>query len=70
MPLLVCSSQRALRLVELAMVVTVLAVALSGCKKKEMPIERRVPLGVWQQKLIENPSRIMEAYLATAQRAA
>ena len=33
-------------------------------------IERRVPLGVWQQKLIDNPSRIMEAYLATAQRAA
>ena len=33
-------------------------------------IERRVPLGNWKQRLIDNPSRIMEAYLATAQRAA
>jgi NAD(P)H-nitrite reductase large subunit len=30
-------------------------------------IERRVRLGRWKQTLIDNPSRIMEAYLATAQ---
>jgi NAD(P)H-nitrite reductase large subunit len=33
-------------------------------------IEGRVPLGAWKQKLVDNPSRIMEAYLATVQRAA
>jgi NAD(P)H-nitrite reductase large subunit len=30
-------------------------------------IERRVKLGRWKQELIANPTRIMEAYLATAQ---
>jgi NAD(P)H-nitrite reductase large subunit len=33
-------------------------------------IERRVKLGRWKQALIENPTRVMEAYLATAQAAA
>jgi NAD(P)H-nitrite reductase large subunit len=33
-------------------------------------IEGKVGLGHWKPRLLENPSRIMEAYLATAQRAA
>jgi hypothetical protein len=30
-------------------------------------IERRVQLGRWKQELIANPTRVMEAYLASAQ---
>lgn len=33
-------------------------------------IERRVPLGAWKKRLVENPKQIMAAYLATVQAAA
>jgi hypothetical protein len=33
-------------------------------------IQGRVKLGRWKQELIENPTRLMDAYLACAQRAA
>ena len=30
-------------------------------------IQRRTPLGVWKQRLLRDPTRLMEAYLATTQ---
>ena len=30
-------------------------------------IQRRTPLGAWKQRLIQDPTRIMEAYLGTTQ---
>jgi hypothetical protein len=33
-------------------------------------IQGRVKLGRWKQELIDNPTRLMDAYLACAQRAA